>query len=61
MVRGDELMSFLTLLTKFLFSHVHNINEPPIPVGTDGTRKDEIIKKLLESDTTILNQNIRIN
>lgn len=61
MVRGDELMSFLTLLTKFVFSHVHNINEAPIPVGTDGTRKSEILKKLLEADSTILNQNIRIN
>ena len=61
MVRGDELMSFLTLLTKFVFSHVHNINEAPIPVGTDGTLKSDILKKLLEADSTILNQNIRIN
>jgi len=61
MVRGDELMKLLTLIVKFLGSHVHNINEAPIPIGTDGTKLDEINKILQDADNSILNQNIRIN
>ena len=61
MVRGNELMKLLTLIVKFLGSHVHNINEAPIPIGTDGTKLDEINKILQDADNSILNQNIRIN
>ena len=61
MVRGNELMKLLTLIVKFLGSHVHNINKAPIPIGTDGTKIDDIIKILQDADNSILNQNIRIN
>ena len=61
MVRGNELMKLLTLIVKFLSSHVHNINEAPIPIGIDGTELDQINKILQDADNSILNQNIRIN
>lgn len=61
MVRGNELMKLLTLIVNFLGSHVHNINKAPIPIGTDGTKLDEIRKILQDADNSILNQNIRIN
>jgi hypothetical protein len=61
MVRGDELMKLLKLIVDFLGSHVHNINEAPIPIGVDGTKLEEIRKILQDADNSILNQNIRIN
>jgi hypothetical protein len=61
MVRGNELMKLLTLIVNFLGSHVHNINKAPIPIGTDGTKIEEIRKILQDADNSILNQNIRIN
>ena len=61
MVRGDELMKLLTLIVKFLSSHVHNINEAPIPIGIDGTELSQINKILQDADNSILNQHIRIN
>jgi hypothetical protein len=61
MVRGNELMKLITLIVSFLGSHVHNINKAPIPIGTDGTKLDEIRKILQDADNSILNQNIRIN
>lgn len=61
MVRGNELMKLLTLIVNFIGSHVHNINEAPIPIGVDGTKIDEIRKILQDADNSILNQNIRIN
>jgi hypothetical protein len=61
MVRGNELMKLLSKIVDFLGAHVHNINEPPIPIGTDGTELTEIRKILQDADNSILNQNIRIN
>lgn len=62
MVRGDQLMELLNLIVKFLISHVHPFpGLAPVPVGIDGTQVSEILQKLLSADTTILNQNIRIN
>jgi len=62
MVRGDELMSFLNYLTRFLISHVHAFpGIPPVPTGTDGSTVSELLSKLVNADSTILNQNIRIN
>jgi hypothetical protein len=61
MVRGNELMKLLKLIVDFLASHVHNINKAPIPIGTDGTKLEEIRKILQDADNSILNQNIRIN
>jgi hypothetical protein len=61
MVRGNELMKLLKLIVDFLGSHVHNINEAPIPIGIDGTKLEEIRKILQDADNSILNQNIRLN
>lgn len=61
MVRGDELMKLLKLIVDFLGSHVHNINKAPIPIGTDGTKLEEIRTIIQNADNAILNQNIRIN
>ena len=61
MVRGDELMKLLKKIVDFLGSHVHNINEAPIPIGVDGTQLEDIRKILQDADNSILNQNIRIN
>lgn len=62
MVRGDELMKFLNVVVKFLISHVHPFpGLPPVLVGTDGTRSDDILEQLSVASDTILNQNIRIN
>jgi len=61
MVRGNELMKLLKLIVDFLGSHVHNINEAPIPIGVDGTQLDNIRKILQDADNSILNQNIRLN
>lgn len=61
MVRGEELMKLLNKIVDFLGSHVHNPNEAPIGIGTDGTELVEIRKILQDADSTILNQNIRLN
>jgi hypothetical protein len=62
MVRGEELMKFLKLITKFLVSHVHGFaGTTPVPIATDGTSVPEIESVLNNADNTILNKNIRIN
>jgi len=61
MVRGDQLMVLLNKIVDFMASHVHNPNKAPIPIGTDGTKIDEIRKLIQDADNTILNQNIRLN
>lgn len=62
MVRGEELVSFLQLLTRFLVSHVHPFpGVPPVPVSTDGTQTAEILSRLATADNLMLNKNIRIN
>jgi hypothetical protein len=61
MVRGEELMGFLKLITRFLVSHVHPFaGIPPVPVA-GGTSVPEIEAILNNANNTILNQNIRIN
>lgn len=62
MVRGDQLMSFLSLIVNFLLNHYHSFpGLPPRPTSTDGTTAELIIQELRNSSFTILNQNIRIN
>ena len=65
MVRGEELMTFLSLIVDFMLGHVHNfpgnapIEEyPNIPSGPSAKKIKEILNN---SQNTILNQNIRIN
>lgn len=61
-VRGEQLIDFLNLLTKFLVAHVHPFpGLPPVPVAVDGTQSAQILSSLLNAPNTILNQNIRIN
>jgi hypothetical protein len=62
MVRGEQLIDFLNLLTKFLVAHVHPFpGLPPVPVAVDGTQTAQILSELLNAPNKILNQNIRIN
>jgi hypothetical protein len=62
MVRGEELISFLTLLTRFVLFHVHPFpGIPPVPTSSDGTLSSEILQRLATADNIILNKNIRIN
>lgn len=62
MVRGEQLIDFLNLLTKFLVAHVHPFpGLPPVPVAVDGTQSAQILSELLNAPNKILNQNIRIN
>jgi hypothetical protein len=62
MVRGEQLLNFLNLITKFLVAHVHPYpGLPPVPVAVDGTQSAKILSELLNAPNTILNQNIRIN
>jgi hypothetical protein len=61
-VRGEELMKLLDVIVRFLISHVHAYpGIAPVPVGTDGTKTDDILKQLFNAPNTILNKNIRIN
>lgn len=62
MVRGEELFKFLSLVVRFLVSHVHPFpGIPPIPVSTDGVSAQDILSQLQNATGTILNENLRIN
>ena len=62
MVRGEALMDLLNLMVKFMIAHVHPYHGlPPVPTAQDGTLSSDILQKILNSNQTILNQNIRIN
>ena len=65
MVRGEELMTFLSLIVDFMLGHVHNfpgnapIEEyPNIPSGPSAKKITELLNN---AQNTILNQNNRIN
>ena len=61
-VRGEELMTLIELIVRYLATHVHPYpGLPPVPVSSDGTKVDDLLKELLEASTKILNKNIRIN
>jgi hypothetical protein len=61
-MRGEKTLDLMNLIVKFLLSHVHPYHGlPPVPVGQDGTKSEDILQKLLDAPNTILNQNIRIN
>ena len=62
MVRGEELISLLQLICRYLVSHVHPFpGVPPVPIASDGTQASEILARLSVADNVILNKNIRIN
>ena len=62
MVRGEELITLVELIVRYLATHVHPYpGLPPVSVSSDGTRVDDLLKELLEAGNKILNKNIRIN
>jgi hypothetical protein len=62
MVRGEELLELLSLIVSFCTTHVHPYPlMPPSSVSLDGTSIDELLRKMQESYTKIINENIRIN
>ena len=62
MVRGESLKKLLNLIVKFLVSHAHPYHQlPPTPVSDEGTSVADIEVEFQNYDSTIVNQNIRIN
>ena len=62
MVRGEELLDLLSLIVRFLATHVHPYpGMPPVGVSSDGTKIDDLLKELLEASNKVLNKNIRLN
>lgn len=61
-VRGEELLQLIDVIVRYLITHVHPYpGMPPVPVSSDGTRVDDLLKELLDASSKILNKNIRIN
>lgn len=62
LVRGEELFELIDLIVKFLVSHVHAFpGEAPIPIGTNGSNVNDILKELQNASEKVLNKKIRIN
>jgi hypothetical protein len=62
LVRGEELLELINLMTRFLITHVHPYpGMPPVSVSTDGTSVDDLLSELQNASTKILNNNIRLN
>ena len=62
MVRGEELLTLIELIVRYLATHVHPYpGMPPVAVSSDGTSISDVLKELLEASSKILNKNIRIN
>lgn len=63
MVRGDEIISLLRKMFSFITGHVHPTSTlPPVAVAAgNGQTSTEIDTILANAETTILNQQIRIN
>ena len=62
MVRGEELLELINLITRFLLTHTHAFpGLPPVSVTQDGTTANQILTELQDAVNKILNENIRIN
>ena len=62
MVRGEELLELINLITRFLLTHTHAYpGLPPVPVTQDGTSTTDILTELQNAYTKVLNSNIRLN
>ena len=61
MVRGEELISLLKEIIRFIKGHKHNILKAPATRTEDGADILKIEETLNTAEKTILNQNIRIN
>jgi hypothetical protein len=62
-VRGDLMIQLIRKIFAYVTGHVHaEATIPPVPIASgNGQSVDEINTLLNEADSTILNQNIRIN
>lgn len=62
LVRGEELISLLNLIVRFLTTHTHAYpGLAPIPKSYDGTTVSKILEEIQTAYTKILNENIRLN
>ena len=62
MVRGDKLIDFLELIVQYLITHVHpNYNMAPDSKSLSEITNQQLLTKLFQARTEILNENIRIN
>jgi hypothetical protein len=62
LVRGEELIELLNLIVRFLVTHTHAFpGLPPVPVGYDGVRIEQILAEIQNASNKILNENIRLN
>jgi hypothetical protein len=62
LVRGEELVELLNLIVRFLVTHTHAFpGLPPVPVGYDGVRVEQILAEIQNASNKILNENIRLN
>lgn len=58
MVRGEILLNLLRSIRESLFSHVHNINKPPVKSDPNLVEFDRLMNTL---ENELLNKSIRIN
>lgn len=62
MVRGDKLIDFLELIVQYLITHVHPYhNMSPDTKSLSEVTNEQLLTKLFQARTEILNENIRIN
>lgn len=62
MVRGEKLIDFLELIVQYLITHVHpNYNMAPDSKSLSEITNQQLLTKLFQARTEILNENIRIN
>ena len=63
MVRGDELLELLQTIVNFLITHDHPYPMlPPSPISrASNITTDEVLKKMQDAYTKVVNSNIRIN
>lgn len=61
-VRGEELIELLSLIVNFLATHTHAYpGLPPVPITQDGVKINDILAKIQNATSTILNNKIRLN
>jgi hypothetical protein len=62
MVRGEKLIDLLELIIKYLITHVHpNYNMAPDTKSLSEVTNEQLLTKIFQARTEILNENIRIN
>jgi len=62
MVRGEELLDLLRLITRYLISHTHQYpGLPPTNKTEDGSSVENLLSALQNATNTILNKDIRLN